>query len=168
MEIKTHPAMTVLYSTHQTTLGQLNQFVGTVIKDLYAEAVANDILVSGPAYWIYKGMDGQPETIFTLEIALPIQGSVKASRFATKELPAFKTASHLHEKAWTKIPATYAQLMQYVSMNNLRLTGEFREIYWNIDFENPENNLTEVQVGVFINGLQDQHVARLPEQEIVA
>lgn len=146
--------MTVLYSTHRTTLSQLNQFAGTVVKELHAEAVANDLLVSGPVYWIYQGMDGNPDTIFTLEIALPIQGTVKASRFATRELAPFKAASHMHEKAWTKIPATYALLMQYVSMNHLRITGEFREIYWNIDFDNPENNLTEVQVGVFINGLQ--------------
>ncbi|MGO8056016.1 hypothetical protein, partial [Rhizobium leguminosarum] len=47
------------------------------------------------------------------------------------------------------------QIMQFIAMNNLRMTGEFREIYWNIDFENPENNLTEVQIGVFINGLQN-------------
>lgn len=146
--------MTVLYSTHQTTLGQLGQYVGTVVKDLYAEAVANDILVSGPAYWIYRGMDGDPDTVFTLEIALPIQGAIRESRFATKELPAFKAACHTHEKAWTKIPATYAQLMQYIQLNKYKITGEFREIYWNMDFEHPENNLTEVQVGVFINGLQ--------------
>lgn len=146
--------MTVLYSTHQTTLAQLDQFVGTIVKQLYKEAVRNEVLVSGPAYWIYRGLDGQPETVFTLEIALPIQGKVTESRFATKELPEFKAASHVHENAWTKIPATYAQIMQFIAMSKCRMTGEFREIYWNIDFDNPENNLTEVQIGVRINGLQ--------------
>lgn len=147
--------MTVLYSTHRTTLAQLNQFVGVVVKELYTEAVHNGVLVSGPAYWIYQGMDGQPETVFTLEIAIPIQGKITESKFATKDLPAFKAASHVHENAWTKMPATYAQIMQFIAMNNLCLTGEFREIYWNIDFDNPENNLTEVQIGIYINGLQD-------------
>ncbi|MBC7850380.1 MAG: GyrI-like domain-containing protein [Chitinophagaceae bacterium] len=154
MEIKTHPTMTVLYSTHQTTISGLSQFVGTVVKELFTEAVSNDVLVSGPVYWVYHGMDGQPDTVFTLEIAIPIQGVIKSSRFATKELPAFKTASHVHENGWTKIPATYAQIMQFIAMNSLQMTGECREIYWNIDFENPENNLTEIQVGVVLNGLQ--------------
>ena len=158
MEIKTHPAMTVLYSTHQTTIGELDQFVGTVVKELYTEAVRNDVLVSGPAYWLYYGLDGQPETVFTLEIALPIQGKMNESRFATKELPSFKAASHVHENAWTRMPGTYAQILQFVPFNKYKITGEFREIYWNIDFNNPENNLTEVQVGVVINGLCDASV----------
>jgi len=165
MEIKTHPAMTMLYSTHRTTINQLNQYVGTVVKELYAEAVLNGVLVSGPAYWMYYGMDGQPETVFTLEIAVPIQGKITASKFATKELPAFKAASHVHENGWTKMPATYAQIMQFIAMNNLRMTGEFREIYWNIDFENPENNLTEVQIGVFINGLQNSILPESSEKK---
>jgi effector-binding domain-containing protein len=160
MNIKTHPAMTVLYSTHQTTLGQLHQFVGTVAKQLYAEAVNNDVLVSGPVYWLYYGLDGQPDTVFTLEIALPVQGKITASRFATKELPAFRAASHVHENAWTKIPATYAQIMQFIAMNKLKMTGEFREIYTNIDFENPDNNLTEVQIGI---SLEREVTARQPE-----
>ncbi len=153
MEIKTHPPMKVLYSTHQTTINELSQFVGTVVKQLYREAANNDVLVSGPAYWIYYGMDGKPDTIFTLEIAIPIQGPMKTSLFATKELPAFKAASHVHETAWMKMPETYGQLMQFISTNNLQMTGICREIYWNIDFETPENNLTEIQIGILINGL---------------
>lgn len=158
--------MTVLYSTHQTTITQLGQFVGTIVKQLYAEAIANDVLVSGPAYWIYYGMDGQPETVFTLEIAIPIQGAISASRFATKELPAFKAASHVHENAWTRMPGTYTQIMQFIAMNDLHMTGICREIYWNIDFDSPENNLTEVQVGVLLNGLQDTTDSKKEEMEL--
>ncbi len=154
MEIKTHPPMRVLYSTHQTTLSQLGQLAGVVVKELYAEAARNQVLVSGPCYWIYKGMDGQPETVFTLDIALPIQGSIRESSFATKDLPAFKAAVHVHESGWEKLGGAYAQVFQYVAHNHHQITGEFREVYLNIDMENPENNLTEVQVGILINGLQ--------------
>src|SRR3990170_1354242 len=99
MTTKTHPPLTVLYSTHQTSIRELNQFVGTVMKDLYVEA-ANNTIVSGPVYWIYHGMDGKPDTTFTLEIALPIQGPFQPSRFSIKELPSFKTVAHIHEGAW--------------------------------------------------------------------
>jgi effector-binding domain-containing protein len=147
MKIKTHPPLTVLYSTHRTTIQQLNQFVGTVMKDLYTEA-ANSTLVSGPVYWIYHGMDGKPDTEFTLEIALPIQGKFESSKFSIKDLPAFKTVTHVHEGAWEQLHATYGQMMQHIEANKIPMKDECRELYLNIDFQKPENNITEVQVGI--------------------
>ena len=147
MNIKTHPPLTVLYSTHQTTIPELDQFVGTVMKDLYLEA-ANNAVVSGPVYWIYRGMDGKPETVFTLEIALPVQGKFSSSKFSIKELPAFKTVAHVHEGAWELLHATYADMMKHIEANKLPMKDECRELYINIDFQKPENNITEVQVGI--------------------
>lgn len=155
--------MTVLYSTHQTTLSELGKLVGSVLKELYKEAIKNDVLVSGPCYWIYQGMDGSPETIFTLDIAIPIQGIIKDSHFATKELPTFKAVSHMHEKDWTKLSDSYGQIMQFIGKSKVDMTGECREIYWNIDFANPENNLTEIQVGINIPGLQTAIPSRKQE-----
>ena len=147
MTIKTHPPLTVLYSSHQTTIRQLSQFAGTVMKDLYIEAAKNSI-VSGPVYWIYHGMDGKPDTVFTLEIALPVQGTFQSSRFSLKELPAFKTVAHIHEGAWEQLYATYGQMMQHIEANKIPIKDECRELYLNIDFQKPENNITEVQVGI--------------------
>ena len=147
MTIKTHPPLTILYSTHQTTITQLGQFVGTVMKDLYREAAINTI-VTGPVYWIYHGMDGKPDTVFTLEIALPIHGPFPSSLFSIKELPPFKTVAHIHEGAWEQLYATYSQMMQHVEANKIPMKDECRELYLNIDFQNPENNITEVQVGI--------------------
>jgi len=147
MTTKTHPSLTVLYSTHQTTLQELRPFVGTVMKDLYIEAARNTI-VSGPIYWIYHGADGKTDTIFTLEIALPIQGSFQPSKFLVKELPAFKAVSHIHEGSWDQLYATYQQIMQHIEANKFQLNDECREVYINIDFQKPENNITEVQVGI--------------------
>ena len=147
MTIKTHPPLTVLYSTHQTTIPELGQFIGTVMKELYQDAASNTT-VSGPVYWIYHGMDGKPNTVFTLEIALPIQGAYQNSRFSIKEVAAFKAVSHIHEGAWEQLHATYTEMMQHLEANKLPLKDECREIYLNIDFQKPENNITEVQVGI--------------------
>jgi effector-binding domain-containing protein len=117
------------------------------MKDLYAEA-ATSTLVSGPLYWIYHGLDGKPDTVFTLEIALPIQGKFQSSKFSIKELPAFKTITHIHEGAWEQLSATYGQMMQHIEANKIPMKDECRELYLNIDFEKPENNITEVQVGI--------------------
>lgn len=158
MEIKTHPPIKVLYSSHQTTLNGLGQFIGNVMKDLHREAVKQDLLVSGPCYWIYYGADGRPDTVFTLEIALPIQGRYAGNAFATKELSSFKAVSHMHEKDWTKLSDSYGSIIQFILKNNIGMTSECREIYWNIDFEHPENNLTEIQVGVMLPGLNMDYI----------
>jgi effector-binding domain-containing protein len=148
MEIKTHPPMKVLCSTHQTTIPQLGEFVGTVAQQLYADAVAAGVLVSGTQQWIYYGMDGKNETVFTLEIALPIQGEIASSRFSVKELPAFTALSHLHEGAWQKMPQTYTAMLQYVEQHKISLTNQSRELYHNVDFAHAENNRVEILMGI--------------------
>lgn len=148
MEIKTHPSMTVLYSTHQTTIPQLNNFVGTIAKELYTEAAKNNVLVSGPQYWIYHGMDGKDDTVFTLEIAMPIQGEIKPGKFKVKQLAPYKSLAHLHTEDWEKMPATYGQILHHIDQHKIAMTDECREIYLNVDFENPKNNLVEIQMGI--------------------
>jgi effector-binding domain-containing protein len=142
------PSMTVLYSSHRTTIPQLEQFVAVVAKELYAEAVQQNALVSGPQYWIYHGMDGNPAREFTLEIAIPVQGTISNSKFATKVLSPYKSLNHLHEGAWEKMPDTYGQILAHIDANKIAMTDECREVYWNVDFQNPANNRVEVQMGI--------------------
>lgn len=148
MEIKTHPPVTVLYSTHRTTLNTLGQYVGTVLKDLLAEAADQKALISGPVYWVYRGADGKPDTEFTLEIALPVQGISASGKFGVKQLPAFKALVQEHVGAWDQLPVVYNQLLQYIDDRKIAINDECREIYVNIDFQNPANNITTVQLGV--------------------
>lgn len=148
MHVKTHPPVTVLYSTHRTTISQLAQFVGTIAKDLCAEAVQHNALISGPIIWIYHGLDGKPDTVFTLDIAIPVQGEFTPTRFALKQLPAFKALTHNHEGPWTDLPLAYGQLMQHVDNNKIPLTEESREVYYNIDLRHPQYNITQLQIGV--------------------
>ena len=148
MHVKTHPPVTVLYSTHQTTIQHLSEFVGIVLKDLCAEAVQQNALISGAPYWIYHGMDGKPDTVFTLEIAIPVQGSIKSNRFAIKQLPAYKAVTYTHEGSWTSMAQAYGQIIHYIDANKIPMTEECREVYLNIDFQQPENNVTQIQVGV--------------------
>lgn len=148
MEIKTHPPVTVLYSSHQTTLNTLHQYVGTVLKDLLAEAADQNALISGPVYWVYHGSDGKPDTEFTLEIALPVQGMSTSGKFAVKQLPAFKALVHEHVGAWEDLPSVYGQLLKFIDDRKIAINDECREIYVNIDFQDPRNNITTVQMGV--------------------
>jgi effector-binding domain-containing protein len=147
MQVRMHPPLTVLYSTHKTTLKELPQ-LSSVSKEVYSDA-ANNSFVSGPIFWIYRGADGKPDTEFTLEIAVPIQGFFNSKKFSIKELTPFKAVVHRHEGPWEDLGDSYGQIMQYVESNKIPIKDEFREIYLNVDFQRPENNITEVQVGTF-------------------
>ena len=149
MQIKTHPPMKVLVATHRTTLATIHEHIGTVPRELYADAARQHLLVTGPNYWFYHGMDGKPETEFTLEIVIPISGVAENSAaFSYRELPGFKCLSTIHNGSWSKLGDTYGTLFQHISQNKLRAAGESREVYLNVDFSREENNLTEVQIGL--------------------
>lgn len=149
MLIKTLPAMTVLYNSHRTTMGELGNFAGTAVKELYKYIVDLDLLICGPQYWYYYGLDGRPETRFTLEIAIPVQGEIPAGPPPNiKGLPRFKCLSALHEGSWEQLPGVYKQMMQYIGDNGLAMNGIISEAYQHIDFITPENNITEIQIGL--------------------
>jgi len=149
MQTKEVKPMRVLYATHQTSINGLNQYVRVVARRLYQEACRADLEIVGPVYWIYYGMDGHPDTEFTLEIALPItESNGYSGEFHTKELPAFRCVSALHTQAWEKMPETYGQLIGALTAQGATMSGICREVYLHMDFNAPENNLTEVQIGI--------------------
>jgi effector-binding domain-containing protein len=141
--------MNVLYCTFQTSLLTIHDKIGTVARDLYAEAARQHLLVTGPVYWFYYGADGGPETIFRLEIAIPVSGIPEANEtFLFKELGSFKCLSVLHEGAWSDLKNTYGQLFEKVGRDGLAMNDICREAYINVDFSRDECNLTEVQIGL--------------------
>jgi effector-binding domain-containing protein len=149
MQLRTYPAFNVLYCSFRTSLLTIHDKIGTVARDLYAEAARQHILVTGPVYWFYYGADGKPETEFTLEIALPVSGEPLADGlFKFKKLPPFKCLSTVHEGAWTDMGATYGKLFNKAEADALQPNGVCREVYLNIDFSRDEYNLTEIQLGL--------------------
>jgi effector-binding domain-containing protein len=141
--------MNVLYSTFQTSMLTIHDKIGTVARDLYAEAARQHLLVTGPVYWFYYGANGVAETIFTLEIAIPVSGIPETSgNFLFKELESFKCLSVLHEGAWSDLKSAYEKLVEKVLKDNLATNDICREVYINVDFSRDESNLTEVQMGI--------------------
>jgi len=149
MLIKEIKPVSVLYFTQKTTLNGLGQYVRTVARQLYREACRADLEVTGPIYWLYYGMDGQPDTEFTLEIALPVtEPNAYAGEFSTKALPSFRCVSGLHTQAWEEMPETYGQLISELTAHGCTMNGICREVYVQMDFKTPGNNVTEVQIGI--------------------
>jgi len=149
MLIRTHPCMTVLYSTRQATLSELPAFSGTVARELYRYVADLDLLVCGPQYWFYYGVDGRPETRFTLEIALPVQGKIPTALLPYfKRIPAFRCLTSRYEGPWEGMAAAYGEMMQYIKDNQLKMNGVYAESFLHIDFDEPAGQITEIQIGL--------------------
>jgi hypothetical protein len=149
MRVRTHPPMAVLYQTRQATLGELGTLSGTVVKELYKYVADLDLLVCGPQYWFYYGIDGRPDTRFTLEIALPVQGRIPTALLPYfKQIPYFKCLSHRYEGPWQGLSGEYAKMTEYINGNGLTMNGIYSEAFLHVDFTTPENNITEIQIGL--------------------
>ena len=148
MEIKTQQAVRVLYATVSTTLAGIKQDTGTIPEDLYAEAAKSGLTPSGPQHWVYIGVTQDIDRPFHLLMGLPVAGEGTSAKYAVKELPEFKCAATIHKGSWDELGKTYAQLFGNIMQQGLKPTGDCREVYLVVDMEHPENNITEVQVGL--------------------
>lgn len=171
--------MTVLYSSRQARLADLPAFSGNVSRELYRYVADLDLLVCGPQYWFYSfagdaamenlphprqtimsvladkppvaasGVDGRPDTRFTLEVALPVQGRIPTALLPYfKQVPAFRCLSSRYEGPWEGIAQHYEQMMQYIKENNLKMSGIYAESFLNIDIDHPGNHITGIQIGL--------------------
>ncbi len=149
MQMKEMPPMTVLCLETQTTLKDMIPYVREVPKRLYREVQRLNLEVTGPNYWIYDQADGNPDTVFTLQIALPVaEAKGIPDGFFFRELKKFKCLTDKHLGEWNILAATYTKLMNATNENGHTCTGICREIYLHIDFNQPDHNITEVQVGL--------------------
>jgi effector-binding domain-containing protein len=149
IQIKNVKPIQFLYYEVTTTMAELGSLVGHVIEDLYADAIQQKLFIGGPAYWNYFNFQG-PDKPFDLEICLPIGKAAPnyKGKYQLKVSKPFKCVSFVHEGSWEKFPESYVMLRDHIIDSKFGRTGESREIYVNIDFENPEANLTEIQIGI--------------------
>jgi effector-binding domain-containing protein len=138
-----------LFYRTETTIGVLNNFFW-VAPELFKEAVINNLTITGPIHWHYVGFMGDTTKSFTLEISLPV-AEVLADydgKFHFKRTEEFKCVTLRHEGNWLEIPTSYEKLMRFVQRESLQPVGVNREIYVNADFNFPEANSTEIQLGI--------------------
>jgi effector-binding domain-containing protein len=150
MQIKTIAPFTILYFSTRTTLAGLGQFARRIPRELYREAVANDLEVTGPVYWNYYGFSNVPEAPFRLEIALPVAGEkpLSGQQFQFRQTEPFTCAALVHEGPWEDIPRTYGVVHQALRLARYKPNGNSREIYIHSDFSQPKNNVVEIQVEI--------------------
>jgi hypothetical protein len=153
MQVKTTPPLFVLTFSTRTTLADLDKYAITVPKRMYAETARLGLLVAGPLYWRYLGADGRAETVFSLQIGLPVErpGSLHPADktgFTFEEWPAFYCLTGMHEGPWTQLHETYAKGIQWLLHEGHTIGMEAREVYLNVDLAELVNHRTEVQIGI--------------------
>ena len=147
--LKTVKPINFLLFRTKTTVSELGQFMW-VAPELFREAIANNLTITGPVHWHYFGFFGDFEKTFTLEIALPV-GAVLDNydgKFHFKRTENFLCASLMHEGNWLEIPKSYQRLTEFADANQLKSVGSNRELYINVDFTSLEANSTEIQMGI--------------------
>jgi hypothetical protein len=174
MLIRTHPSMTVLFSARQATLNDLHApkptqkasdisdiSGGSAVRDLYRYVADLDLLVCGPQYWFYYGEDGRPGTAgyglpfvagqkFTLEIALPVQGKIPTALLPYfKRIPAFRCLTSRYEGCWSGLVEEYKRMLAHIDDYQLKMNGIYAESFLHIDFDQPDNQITEIQIGLY-------------------
>jgi effector-binding domain-containing protein len=138
-----------LFFRTETTIGELAGFL-SVANELFKEAFEKNLRVTGPVHWHYLGFTGDVTKPFTLEVALPVSNILGDydGQFHFKRTESFQCVSITHEGNWLEIPKSYEKLFQFALKKKLRPVGVNREIYINADFNDPDANITEIQLGV--------------------
>jgi effector-binding domain-containing protein len=149
MQVKEVRPINFIYYRTETKISELVKLL-PVAKEIYREAVEHDLHITGPVHWHYIGFTGDESKQFTLEIALPVASVIPDydGKFHFKRTAPFKCVSSIHEGAWNEIPYTYDKMKQFIFKHKLEASAMNREIYVNSDFDSPDANVTEIQIGL--------------------
>lgn len=149
MQIKEVKPINFLFYRTETTIAELGSFF-PISGQLFREAVQLGLTITGPIHWHYHGFMGDVTKPFILEISLPVAEIVEEydGTFHFKRTEPFKCVTDIHEGNWLEMPQTYGKLMQFMAEQKLTPLAQNREVYVNSDFNHPEANWTEVQIGI--------------------
>jgi len=126
MEIKNVPQTKVFGKEVKTSLKTIWNHIQVLPNDIMNEMVQKKVNAQGPQIWIYKGADGNPETIFDLMVGFPVENNKIDSNITS--LNDFKCATTIHKGDWSKFNETYCLVIGEVIKNGLQLSGECREV----------------------------------------
>lgn len=149
MKIKTIAPVLVLSKSVETTLAGMDQAIGNLpqhMTDMITEAGRQ---ITGPQIWIYHSADGTPDKPITIQVTIPVDKPFECpAGFECTALPSFRCIVDFNNGPWKEVGKVYENMMQHIETNHLKCTWTSREIYHVCDFENQDNCVTEVQLGI--------------------
>jgi len=146
MEIKQVNQTKLFGKEIKTSLKTIGEHVKVLPEDILMQMDKKGFTPEGPQVWVYNGADGNPETVFDLLVGFPV--ALEKMDMDITALDEFKCATLIHKGDWSKLGESYCQIIGNVKQNGLQMSGECREVYHQVDFENVDNNITEIQIGI--------------------
>jgi len=147
MEFKRVKPQTVFSETMTTTLRQIVQYVGTTPARLLSEAIEAGFEPCAPQIWLYEGATGNPDEAFQLTIAIPVEDNDQAHPKLQK-LEAFYCAEKEVQGSWEQFVSIYPEFIGHLMGQKKELSNDCREVYHEVDFDQPANNRTAIQIGL--------------------
>lgn len=151
IQVNTQPPICFLYHLEETTVNQLHTFIERGIpQKVQLDALQHGMRITGPVYWNYFGFTGDENKPFILEIAIPIDALKDdyTGMYKQRQSEAYQCIVATHEGDWMKIPETYGKVFAFAAEQGLTPSGHNRELYLNADFNKPQNNITQIQLGI--------------------
>lgn len=147
-EKETEPFTALTFST-RATLKTMNQH-NYVPDELCQEAQRLSLTPAGPIQYIYTDVTGDETNEFLLEIALPVSGTVSqpGEPFVANTFLPFRCVSYTFTGPWTDLMPTYDALFPAFYQAGYQTDQRVREVYSVVDFDNPQNHVTEIQIGL--------------------
>ena len=105
--------------------------MGRIYHELRAWARRHKVSVSGPGFTIFLSPpDEHTWARARYEVCLPVSGHVEPSGdVQLKEIPEANVAFAQVEGPYSQIPAHYAEMLAWLDVNGMEITGPAREVY---------------------------------------
>lgn len=146
MEIKQVKKTKVFGKQIKASLGNIAEHVKVLPETVTSEMHKKGFQCTGPQVWIYNGADGNPKTEFDLLVGFPVTD--EAMDYDITALEDFRCATLIHKGDWANFKQSYDKVIGELIKSGYQMTGECREVYHQVDFDNVENNRTEIQIGI--------------------
>ena len=148
--VQEHPAMHVVWVSTKSKLagGRIAKDVGSLMAKLTPEVMAAVRPLSGPVI-IYEGNTGEPDTEFTVKLAVPVAaGTAAPAGFESAELPAYRAYTLVFSGPVSHLGKAYGMAYERLFQDGKFPEGSSREhvLYW--EGEESPNNVSVIQIGI--------------------
>lgn len=150
MKKKTIPAQKVIAKTVRTSLQNIVSGIGNWPDQIMADTRKNGLSMAGAMVYVYNGCDDSPETIFELQMCLPVVDNAGyKGAFEATELPEYPCLESMYVGSMPDLAIKgWAAFMAEAAGEQTSFSKEGREVYvkW-VGFHSPENQVL-LQMGL--------------------
>lgn len=149
MRVKELPETTFFCVKKKLTLPEVGAFAAAELDPLLEAAHSAHLDVRGPVTFFYTGIDGDPKTVFMLEIGVPVcnEAKVKTPYYFVKK-PKFKCVATLYQGGVKGIGPAWMQFVAKLTAAEHAPTDQCREAYFYWETPDSPSNVVEFEQGI--------------------